>query len=143
MTSVALYTCFGAASAISMSPLFPLFAEQWHLNDTQLTMITGCTVLVMGYGNFIVIPFSNIFGRRAAFLLFGILFLVCTIWQAVAKSYGSFLGGRSLVGLAASPSESMVVQVVADMFFLHERGAWVGFSMSASPPHLQRLLSLC
>lgn len=113
-----------------MAPLFPLFTKQWDLKDSnQVTMITGSTVLTLGYGNFIVIPFSNVFGRRATVLIFGTLFLACTIWEALAQSYGSFIGARSLVGIAASPSETIVVQVVADMFFLHERGAWIGFSM--------------
>ncbi|KAJ9630008.1 hypothetical protein H2204_008812 [Knufia peltigerae] len=43
-----------------------------------------------------------------------------------------FLGARVLVGSGASPSETIAVQVVADLFFLHERGIWVGFSMAAA-----------
>lgn len=134
MAILATYTSVSAASVLSMAPLFPIFAEKWDLKDNQLTMITGSTVIVLGFGNFIVIPLSNIFGRRFAVLLFGVLLLICTIWQALAQSYGSFLGARCLVGLAASPSETIVVQVVADLFFLHERGTWVGFSMYNTHP---------
>ena len=130
VVTVALCTCFQAVAVLSMAPLFPLLEKEWDLRKSnQLTMITGSSILVLGYGNFVAIPFSNVFGRRAAVLVFGVLFLACQIWQALARSYGSFIGARSLVGLAAAPSETIVVQVVADLFFLHERGAWVGFSM--------------
>ncbi len=108
-----------------MAPMFPLFAASFKLNDTQTHLITGVTVIVLGFTNFIVIPFSNIFGRRAAALAFGVLFLVTCIWQAVATSYGSFMAARAVIGLAAAPSETLMVQVVSDIYFLHERGTMV------------------
>jgi MFS family permease len=82
--------------------------------------------MVLGFSNFIVVPFSNIFGRRATTLVFGVLFLVTCIWQAVAKSFGSFIASRAVIGIAAAPSETLMVQVIADIFFLHERGLWMG-----------------
>lgn len=106
--------------------MFPLFAETFTLSETQVPLITGVTVMVLGFSNFIVIPFSNVFGRRAAALTFGVLFLVTCIWQAVAKSSGSFMASRAIIGIAAAPSETLMVQVIADIFFLHERGLWVG-----------------
>ena len=108
-----------------MAPMFPLFAETFHLSEAQLPLITGVTVMVLGFSNFIVIPFSNIFGRRASALVFGVLFLVTCIWQALAKSYGSFMAARAVIGLAAAPAETLMIQVVADIYFLHERGMMV------------------
>jgi MFS family permease len=105
-----------------MAPMFPLFAETFHLSEGQLPLITGVTVLVLGFSNFIVIPFSNIFGRRASTLLFGVLFLGTCIWQALADSYGSFMAARAVIGLAAAPAETLMIQVIVDMYFLHERG---------------------
>jgi nitrate/nitrite transporter NarK len=105
--------------------MFPLFAETFHLSETQVPLITGITVVVQGFTNFIFIPFSNIFGCRAAALVFGILFLVTCIWQAVAKSYGSFMAARAVTGLAVAPAETLMVQVIADIYFLHECGTMV------------------
>ncbi|CAM1508805.1 Fc.00g056530.m01.CDS01 [Cosmosporella sp. VM-42] len=109
-----------------MAPMFPLFAETFSLSETEVPLITGVTVMVLGFSNFIVIPFSKIFGRRATALTFGVLFLVTCIWQAVAKSYGSFMAARAIIGITAAPSETLMVQVIADMFFIHERGPWMG-----------------
>lgn len=105
--------------------MFRLFAETFDISEEEEPLITGVTVMVLGFSNFIVIPFSKIFGRRAVVFVFGILFLVTCIWQAVAKSYGSFMGARAVIGIAAAPSETLMVQVVADLFFLHERGFWM------------------
>lgn len=106
--------------------MYPLFAEAFSLSATQLPLITGVTVIVLGFSNFIAVPCSKVLGRRAVALGFGVLFLVSCIWQAVATSYGSFLASRVINGIAAAPSETLMVQVIADIFFLHERGFWMG-----------------
>jgi MFS family permease len=123
--------------------MFPLFAETFSLSSSQVHLITGATVIVLGFSNFVVIPFSNIFGRRAASLTFGILFLATCIWQAAAKSYGSFMASRAIIGIAAAPSETLMAQVVADMFFLHERGLWMGVFLYARDWQYQRKILIC
>ena len=105
-----------------MSSMLSLFAETFHLDETQVPLITGVPIIVLGSTNFIVVPFSNIFGRRAAALVFSALFRMTCIWQACAKSYGSFMVARAIIGLAAAPSETLMVQLIANLFFLHERG---------------------
>lgn len=109
-----------------MAPMFPLFAETFHLSEEEVPLITGVTVVVLGFSNFIAIPCSRIFGRRAVALSFGILFLVTSIWQAVAQNYASFMASRAVIGIAAAPSETLMVQVIADLWFIHERGFWMG-----------------
>ncbi|KAL4808585.1 major facilitator superfamily domain-containing protein [Aspergillus unguis] len=126
-----LYTFLMTTAALALSPMFPLIGETFDIPEAKLALLVGVTVITLGYSNFIAIPMSNIFGRRAVSLIFGVLFLVCCIWQAVAKSYSSFLAARAVVGIAAAPSETLMVQVVADLFFLHERGLWLGIYFGA------------
>ncbi|KAK4940470.1 hypothetical protein LTR10_019454 [Elasticomyces elasticus] len=127
---LSVYVFWMAAAALSQAPLFPVFAKLWNLDDSQVSLINGATVLVLGYGNFIVIPMSNTLGRRSALLVFGLIYIAACVWEGTAKSYGSFIGARSLVGLAGSPCETLNFQIVTDMFFLHERGSWVGASVA-------------
>jgi hypothetical protein len=58
--------------------------------------------------------------------LFGVITCASTTWEALAKSHGSLLGARVINGIGTATSESIMVQVIADMFFLHERGLWMG-----------------
>lgn len=48
------------------------------------------------------------------------------VWQAVAKSYPSLLAARAVNGVATATSETLLVQVVADLFFVDEHGLWMG-----------------
>jgi len=52
--------------------------------------------------------------------------LVTDIWMAAAKSYGSFLAARLVNGFGTGANETMLPLVIADMFFLHERGKFIG-----------------
>ncbi|RFU31475.1 hypothetical protein B7463_g4869, partial [Scytalidium lignicola] len=49
------------------------------------------------------------------------------IWAAVAQSWGSLLGARIVQGFGASSSEALGPSVIADLYFLHERGTKMGF----------------
>lgn len=121
-----LYTFVTVESALSLAPMFPFLAEEWHLNLTQLSLLTGACVLALGYANFIIVPFSNIFGRRLASISLGILVILTEVWEALATSHQSFLTARVVNGLTTATAESLMVQVIADIFFLHERGLWTG-----------------
>jgi hypothetical protein len=35
-----------------MGPISPLFAAEFHLNDTQLSLLTGACVLALGFANY-------------------------------------------------------------------------------------------
>ena len=122
----AIYCFVVVASALSMAPMFPLLGADLNLSQTQLNLLTGACVLALGYANLIIVPISNIFGRRFASISLGLLCIASCIWEALAQSYGSLLAARVLNGLATATSETLMVQVIADIFFLHERGVWMG-----------------
>lgn len=76
---------------------------------------TGATVLALGYANFVIIPASDVFGRRVVLLICAAISLGSYIWQALATSYHSFLGARILNGIGAASNESIMTVVIADM----------------------------
>ncbi|KAJ5101266.1 transmembrane transporter [Penicillium alfredii] len=121
-----LYTFVTVESALSLAPMFPMLKKEWDLNQTQLSLLTGACVLALGYANFLIVPFSNIFGRRLAGLSLGVLVILTELWEALATSHHSFLAARVVNGLTTATAESLMVQVIADIFFLHERGLWTG-----------------
>ncbi|USP80491.1 hypothetical protein yc1106_07765 [Curvularia clavata] len=126
MASQWLFTWISVTGALSIAPMFPLLGAQFHLNNNQLAMLTGITVITLGFANFIIVPLSNIFGRRAVSLVFSVFILLTCIWQALATSHSSLLAARAVNGLVCATSESIPVQMIADVFFLHERGLWTG-----------------
>ncbi|KAL6702894.1 hypothetical protein ACN47E_000856 [Coniothyrium glycines] len=126
MASQWLFTWISVTGALSIAPMFPLLGQEFHLNNNQLAMLTGITVITLGFANFIIVPLSNIFGRRTISLVFSVLIMLTCIWQALATSHQSLLAARAVNGLVCATSETIPVQMIADVFFLHERGLWTG-----------------
>ena len=109
-----------------MGPIYPLLGEEFQVNGTQLNLLTGASVLLLGYSNFIVVPIANVFGRRFVCLVLAALLIGTSIWEARSESYNVLLAARVVNGFSISTTETLMVQVVADLFFLHERGLWMG-----------------
>ncbi|KAF2466221.1 MFS general substrate transporter [Lindgomyces ingoldianus] len=126
MTSQWLFTWISVTGALSIAPMFPLLGQEFRLNNSQLSLLTGITVITLGFANFFIVPLSNIFGRRAVSLVFSVFIMLTCIWEALATSHRSLLAARALNGLVCATSESIPVQMIADVFFLHERGLWTG-----------------
>lgn len=60
------------------------------------------------------------------FFFSNIICLASCLWQAKAGSYGSFMAARVLDGIGAAANETLGPLLIADIFFLHERGLWNG-----------------
>jgi MFS family permease len=76
--------------------------------------------------NFFWVPTGLYIGKRPAFLLASALFFAAIIWSAKANTYRSLLAARVVTGIAAACSEGLASAISADLFFLHERGLWMG-----------------
>jgi MFS family permease len=48
------------------------------------------------------------------------------IWAATANSYESLLAARLVGAIAGAPSEGLASAINSELFFLHERGFWMG-----------------
>ncbi|KAJ8106070.1 hypothetical protein OPT61_g9785 [Boeremia exigua] len=126
VVSQSLFTWISVTGALSIAPMFPLLGQEFRLNNNQLAMLTGITVITLGFANFFIVPLSNIFGRRAVSIVFSVLIMLSCVWQALATSHRSLLAARAINGLVCATSETIPVQMIADVFFLHERGLWTG-----------------
>ena len=69
ITTQFLYIFVTVESALSMAPMFPLLAEEFHLDETQLCLLTGACVLALGYANFIIVPCSKVFWIEVSLLV--------------------------------------------------------------------------
>lgn len=90
--------------------------------------------MALGYANLIIIPSSNIFGRRLTSLICAIVCVLSAVWQAVATSYSSSIAARVVSGLGAAAKESIMAVVVVDVILLHQRGSWMGLCLYTLAP---------
>lgn len=69
-------------------------------------------------------PISTSFGRRPVYIFSQVVNFGTSIWRAKATSYNSFMGACVVNGFGAGPAETIMPAVIADIFFLHDRGKW-------------------
>lgn len=120
------YTFISVTAALSVAPLFPLFEEEFHLSQTRLDLLSGATILAQGFANLILVPYANIFGRRQCSITLVVLTILTEVWEALATSDDSLLAARVCNGFVTATSEAIMVQVINDVFFSHQRGLFMG-----------------
>ncbi|KAK3704869.1 hypothetical protein LTR37_013560 [Vermiconidia calcicola] len=123
-TSVTFTQGFGP---LALAPMFPDLMEAFDSELAAVVRFTGVAILVLGFSNFIWVPLSTSFGRRPVYLASQLVCVASAIWRARAKTYGSFMGACVLNGIGAGPAETIQLAVIADIFFLHDRGFWNTF----------------
>lgn len=76
--------------------------------------------------NFFWVPTARYFGRRPVFVFTSVLFFATLPWAATTHNWNSLLASRIIMAFAGSATEALPAAIVSDLFFLHERGFWMG-----------------
>jgi MFS family permease len=87
-----------------------------------VAQLGGYQLLVVGATGPFVCAISRKYGKRPVFLFSGMMGIIGTIIGGCANDYHLLLVGRIVQGFATSAFESIVVTVIGDMYFVHERG---------------------
>ncbi|KAM0484909.1 hypothetical protein ACHAP7_002926 [Fusarium lateritium] len=109
---------------LALAPMFPYLIRDYNSTLEDVIQFTGVTILILGFSNFLWAPISTSFGRRPVYLTSQLICLACHVIRAKASTYGVFMGACVLNGIGAGPSEILQPAVIADIFFLHDRGTW-------------------
>ncbi|KAJ5758312.1 uncharacterized protein N7511_007006 [Penicillium nucicola] len=109
---------------LALAPMFPQLMEAFEADLASVVQFTGVCILVLGFSNFFWIPIQTSYGRRPVLIFSTLICLVSNIWRATATSYGSYMGACVLNGFGAGPAETSQPEIITDVMFLHERGAY-------------------
>lgn len=93
-----------------------------HAISQASYFITVC-FLMLGVSNVVWVPLMVKYGRRPIYIASFVLYMATAAWCAVAKSPSSMLAARALLGCAAGAGEVLGPLTIADIFFVHQRGA--------------------
>lgn len=132
----AFFVFISVLTPLSIAPLTPIFMQEFHKTLPQVNYLFGAAAISLGYTNFVIVPFSNVFGRRPAILICGLICVLANIWQALTTSYASFIGARVISGFGAGANESIMPMVIADVMFIHQRGLWMGLYLYVTPEQI-------
>ena len=89
-----------------------------HSDDLDLTRCSGTLILV---------PLYLKFGRRPVLLASMIIFLAGLIGASQATTFAGLMTARCFHAFGSGVCEALPVQIVNDIFFLHERGSRIGY----------------
>ena len=114
---------FGAAL---IAPAYAPLSEDIHQTLTATAYVTNVFVLVSGIAPLIWNPFANVFGRRPVYILSTLVAVGTAIGSGLVDDFSSLLALRSFNGIGAGVAGGLGSATVADMFFQHERGLYMG-----------------
>ena len=124
--TTAMVWCFFIGAIISgLSPAYNLIEEETGISVADLSTGNGLLYLFMGWGAVVTQRIALDYGRRVTLVASAILVTAMTIWTAFVKSKGEFFANRVLLGTFTSPQETLMELIIGDLYFTHERGAYL------------------
>jgi MFS family permease len=130
-TSVCAFTFLTNYAIGGLAPAFFILSQEFNKTPTQTADLLLWPILVLGVFNFFWVPVANYFGKRPVFVFASLLLCVAYIWGATAKSFKSLLWSNIIAAFAGSSTEALGAAMVNDLYFLHERGWYMGIYMNS------------
>jgi len=133
--AIILIIAFGACLyASTFGPLLNagavVIAIQFGVSITDITVIGGYNLLIVGASGPVVCACARKYGKRPVFFFSAFLGLIGTIVGATASGYKTLLAARIIQGLSTSAYESLSITVIGDLMYVHERGIYMAFMQS-------------
>ncbi|MGC1459173.1 MAG: MFS transporter [Steroidobacteraceae bacterium] len=112
--------------------LAPLIAVDFHLNYTQVGILSSGLALTWAISGMAGGVISDRIGRRKLPLLICVtLFSLCSVLSGMAYSFGTLLASRLLMGVAEGPILPISHSMIAEQSSLEERGHNMGVMQNA------------
>jgi MFS family permease len=135
-----MVTFLGAGPAIAIPEMTITFfgppSRDFSAHIAKIAFFITTTPFTQGVGQLLWMPAIIKYGRRPVIVISFTLFTLTSVWCGVATSYASELAARILMGFAAGAIECAAPLIVADLFFLHERGTMMSYVQFPLADHL-------
>jgi MFS family permease len=132
--TVCFFTVLSTFNSSNLVVAVVRISDEFHQSPTRTGYVVCFNLLFMGLGNLLWVPLSRVIGKRPVYLSALLVFTACNIWTYEASTYESLLASRIVSGLAAAAADATVPSLIADLFFIHERGHYMmifHFALSA------------
>ncbi|KAI6083400.1 putative MFS transporter [Hypoxylon rubiginosum] len=121
------YSFLANAAIIGPSPYIDLWAAEFNIDQSVASELVSYPNLVFGLGSIILVPMYLKYGRRPVMLFSLLTFAAGLIGASQCTTYGGLMAARIIHCFGSSVCEALPVQLVNDIFFLHERGERIGY----------------
>lgn len=130
-----LLLCIVAAIATTASSLVAadavVLAVVFKVKLQDAALLTAYHLCGVGVASWLFVPLARVWGKRHVFLFGTLLMVASSAWGGSTQKsldYKSLVWARVFQGIALAPFESLVNDVVGDLYFVHERGFRMAFT---------------
>lgn len=116
----------GPFNSAVVNPSLVILSKAMHVDSVTGAYNTTTAIIVGGVIAFLLMPLSNVYGRRPVALFCLFLATMGSIGSALSPDFSALIGTRVICGMGMSCMMSVGTAVLNDMFFLHERGFKTG-----------------
>ncbi|KAF9892977.1 hypothetical protein FE257_000569 [Aspergillus nanangensis] len=124
---VSVFSFLGNSSLVGPSVYIAIYSEEFGVSHAAASGLISYPNLAFGFGSLLLVPMYLKFGRRLVTLLSIATFLAGLIGASRATSFAGLMVARVFHGFGSGVCESLPVQLVNDVFYLHERGKKIGY----------------
>ncbi|KAF1970880.1 MFS general substrate transporter [Bimuria novae-zelandiae CBS 107.79] len=120
-----VYAVSGLCLVTALGALIVFFLDDYEKEGITQAQISGLLTypsLFLGVGNLFSMPLALSIGRRPVMLLSLIMLFVSGILCATNQSFAWHLGARCVAAFSAAQCMALVILIIQDIFFLHQRG---------------------
>lgn len=115
-------TIFGATIPPLLNAGLFEISQDLNVPLPKIVLVSGYQLLVVAASITIINAFARRWGKRPVFLASGIFGLIGSAIGSCASDYNMLLAARIVQGFSSSAYESLVLSMIGDLFFVHERG---------------------
>ncbi|KLU90384.1 hypothetical protein MAPG_09346 [Magnaporthiopsis poae ATCC 64411] len=119
-----LYSMSGLTLVTALSALIVFIKPEYEaagITESQISGLLTYPNLLLGVGNIISMPLATAVGRRPVMLGSTVLLVLSAILCATNQNFYWHLGARCLAALSAAQCEALVLLMLQDIYFLHQR----------------------
>ncbi|EKG19144.1 Major facilitator superfamily [Macrophomina phaseolina MS6] len=129
-----LYAVSGLCIISALGALIVFIAPDYieaGISEEAISGLQTYPSLFLGVGNIISMPLAVAVGRRPILLLSTLLLFVGAVLCATNQSFAWHLGARCLVSFAGAQCQALVLLIIYDIYFLHQRASTFQWFSSA------------
>ncbi|KAK0105504.1 hypothetical protein ONS96_004889 [Cadophora gregata f. sp. sojae] len=122
-----LYSFLGNSALLGPSVYIGIYSEEFKITPAVASGLVSYPNLAFGFGSLVLVPAYLKFGRRPVMLFSLICFIAGLIGASQSTTFTGLMICRVLHAFGSGVCEALPVQLVNDIFFLHERGKRIGY----------------
>ncbi|OTA97589.1 hypothetical protein M434DRAFT_65421 [Hypoxylon sp. CO27-5] len=121
------YSFLGNAALLGPGPYLTLWSQTFGISPGEASTLISYPNLAYGFSSLILVPLYLKIGRRPVMLGSMLAFIAGLAGCSRANDFGGLMAWRIIHSFGAGICEALPVQLVNDIFFLHERGKHIGY----------------